>query len=81
VSGVDEILVLLFAAVALIGALGTYLQRDPFNKLIAIGITYGGVLPFIIDRGYLDVAIVVSLIIPISTIIILPLMRRDLRDT
>jgi len=78
---VDEILVLLFAAVALIGALGTYLQRDPFNKLIAIGITYGGVLPFIIDRGYLDVAIVVSLIIPISTIIILPLMRRDLRDT
>ncbi|MDN5339167.1 MAG: energy-converting hydrogenase subunit [Euryarchaeota archaeon] len=77
----DEILVLLFAAVALIGALGTYLQRDPFNKLIAIGITYGGVLPFIIDRGYLDVAIVVSLIIPISTIIILPLMRRDLRDT
>ena len=56
------------------------LQQDPFKKLISIGIIYGGVIPFVVDRGYLDVAIVVSLIIPISTIIILPLMRRDIRD-
>jgi len=77
---VDEILVVLFAAVALIGVLGTYLQRDRFDKLIAVGIIYGGVVPFIVDRGYLDVAIVVSLIIPITTIIVLPLTRRQDHD-
>ncbi len=76
----DEILVVLFAAVALIGVLGTYLQRDRFDKLIAVGIIYGGVVPFIVDRGYLDVAIVVSLIIPITTIIVLPLTRRQDHD-
>ena len=76
----DEILVVLFAAVALIGVLGTYLQRDRFDKLIAVGIIYGGVLPFIVDRGYLDVAIVISLIIPITTIIVLPLTRRQDHD-
>jgi energy-converting hydrogenase A subunit D len=80
VTGVDEILVVLFAAVALIGVLGTYLQRDRFDKLIAVGIIYGGVVPFIVDRGYLDVAIVVSLIIPITTIIVLPLTRRQDHD-
>ncbi len=79
-TGVDEILVVLFAAVALIGVLGTYLQRDRFDKLIAVGIIYGGVVPFIVDRGYLDVAIVVSLIIPITTIIVLPLTRRQDHD-
>ncbi|MDV2482511.1 DUF2108 domain-containing protein [Methanoculleus sp. Wushi-C6] len=72
----DEILVVLFAAVALIGAAGTYFQRDRFNKLIAVGITFGGIVPFIVARGYLDVAIVVSLIVPITTIIILLLCRR-----
>ncbi len=76
----DEILVVLFAAVALIGVLGTYLQRDRFDKLIAVGIIYGGVVPFIVDRGYLDVAIVISLIIPITTIIVLPLTRRQDHD-
>lgn len=76
----DDLLVILFAAVALIGVLGTYLQRDRFDKLIAVGIIYGGVVPFIVDRGYLDVAIAISLIIPITTIIMLPLMRRGTND-
>jgi len=77
---VDDILVLLFAAVALIGALGAYFQRDRFDKLIALGIVYGGIVPFIAARGYLDVLIAVSLIVPITTIIVLPLCRRDTRD-
>ena len=76
----DAILVVLFAAVALIGVLGVYLQRDRFDKLIAVGIIYGGVVPFIVDRGDLDVAIVISLIIPITTIIVLPLTRRQDHD-
>ncbi|WP_292521358.1 EhaD family protein [Methanoculleus sp.] len=76
----DDLLVVLFAVVALIGTVGVYLQRDRFNKLIAVGIIYGGVVPFIVDRGYLDVAIAVSLIIPITTIIMLPLCRRQDHD-
>jgi len=80
VSVVDDVLVVLFAVVALIGALGTYFLRDRFDKLIALGIIYSGVVPFIAVRGYLDVLIAVSLIVPITTIIVLPLCRRDTRD-
>jgi len=80
VSVVDDVLVVLFSVVALIGALGTYLLRDRFDKLIALGIIYSGVVPFIAVRGYLDVLIAVSLIVPITTIIVLPLCRRDTRD-
>lgn len=72
----DDLLVVLFGAVALIGAVSAHLQRDRFNKLIAVGITFGGIVPFIVDRGYLDVAIVVSLIVPITTIIMLLICRR-----
>ena len=71
----DDILALLFAAIAIIGAVSAHLQHDRFNKLIAIGIIFGGIIPFIVDRGYLDIAILVSLIIPITTIIILQICR------
>ncbi len=76
----NDLLAFLFAAVALIGAVSTYFQRDRFNKLIAVGITFGGIVPFIVDRGYLDVAIITSLIIPITTIIILLICRREIHD-
>ncbi|MEG3056736.1 MAG: DUF2108 domain-containing protein [Methanoculleus sp.] len=72
----DDILALLFAAIAIVGAVSAHLQHDRFNKLIAIGIIFGGIIPFIVDRGYLDIAILVSLIIPITTIIILQICRR-----
>jgi energy-converting hydrogenase A subunit D len=72
---VDDLLVLFFAIVALIGATSTYFQRDRFNKLIAVGIAFSGIVPFIADRGYLDVLIVISLIVPITTIIILLICR------
>jgi len=71
VNGVDDIVVLLFAAVALIGAVSVYFQRDRFDKLISVGIIFGGVVPFIAARGYLDVLILTSLIVPITTIIML----------
>ncbi len=76
----DDILALLFAAIAIIGAVSAHLQHDRFNKLIAIGIIFGGIIPFIVDRGYLDIAILVSLIIPITTIIILQVCRKEKRD-
>jgi len=80
VSGVNDILAILFAAVAIIGAVSAHIQHDRFNKIIAVGIIFGGIIPFIVDRGYLDIAILVSLIIPITTIIILQICRKERAD-
>jgi energy-converting hydrogenase A subunit D len=66
----------LFGAIGLIGAVGTMLQKDPFDKLISLGILAGGVIPFIVARGYLDVAVTVALVAPITTIFILLVCRR-----
>jgi len=38
------------------------LIRDSYGKLISLGVLVGGIVPFIVDRGYLDVAITVSLV-------------------
>lgn len=65
-----------FGLIALLGAVSTALIRDSYGKLIALGILVAGILPFIVDRGYLDVAIVASLIAPISTIFVLMAVRR-----
>ncbi|WP_054847528.1 DUF2108 domain-containing protein [Methanoculleus chikugoensis] len=66
-----------FGLIALAGALSAALLKDPpYAKLIALGILVSGALPFIVDRGYLDVAIVASLIAPISTIFVLMAVRR-----
>lgn len=59
------------------GAAIAVIWKNPFDKLIAIGIIAGGVMPFIAERGYLDVLILVSLIIPLSTIILLRIVRGD----
>ncbi|PKL62257.1 MAG: DUF2108 domain-containing protein [Methanomicrobiales archaeon HGW-Methanomicrobiales-2] len=65
-----------FGLIALLGALSAALIRDSYGKLIALGILVSGVLPFIVDRGYLDVAIAAALIAPISTIFVLMAVRR-----
>jgi energy-converting hydrogenase A subunit D len=44
--------------------------------LISLGVLVGGIVPFIVDRGYLDVAITVSLVAPIATIFVLMVVRR-----
>ncbi len=67
---------IVFGFVALAGAISAAVQRDPFGKLISLGILVGGVVPFIVDRGYLDIAVAVSLIAPITTIFILMATRR-----
>jgi len=66
-----------FGLIALLGAVSTALIRDSYGKLIALGILVAGILPFIVDRGYLDVAVVVSLIAPIATIFVLMVVRRE----
>ncbi|RXE55320.1 hypothetical protein ABH15_11185 [Methanoculleus taiwanensis] len=72
----NDLLASLYGAIALIGAVSALLQTNSFNKLISVGIIAGGVIPFLVDRGYLDVAIAVGLIIPVTTIIILLVCRR-----
>ncbi|MDN7023341.1 DUF2108 domain-containing protein [Methanoculleus sp. FWC-SCC1] len=73
----NDLLAILYGAVALIGAVSAVVQTDSLNKLISIAIIAGGVIPFLVDRGYLDVAIAVGLIIPVTTIIILLVCMRD----
>jgi energy-converting hydrogenase A subunit D len=72
-----DILLYLFGAIALIGAVSAAVKPDPFDKLISLGVVAGGVIPFLVDRGYLDVAITVALIAPVTTIIILLVCRRE----
>jgi energy-converting hydrogenase A subunit D len=73
-----EFLQVVLAVTALLGAVATALSRDPFDKLISLGVMIGGIMPFIVDRGYLDVAVAVALLAPITTIFVLALAwRRD----
>jgi energy-converting hydrogenase A subunit D len=72
-----ELLTLLFSAIAVLGAVATLLQNNPFDKLISLGMLSAGVIPFIVDRGYLDVAIAFALIVPVSTLFILLVCRRE----
>jgi energy-converting hydrogenase A subunit D len=71
----DEILQVAFGFLALGGTIAAALQKNPYSKLISLGALAGGVIPFIVDQGYLDVAIAVSLIAPVTTIFILMAMR------
>ncbi|TAJ44092.1 DUF2108 domain-containing protein [Methanofollis fontis] len=71
-----EYLQVALALITLIGALGTAFSRDPFSKLIALGVMIGGIVPFIVGRGYLDVAVAVALIAPVTTIFVLAITGR-----
>jgi len=73
---VNEGFALVFGFVAILGAVAAMIQKDPFDKLVSLGILAGGIVPFIVDRGYLDVAIAYALIVPIATIFILLVCRR-----
>lgn len=66
-----------FAFLAAAGTFGTVIEKDPFAKLISLSIIAGGAIPFIIDRGYLDVAIAVAIIAPLSTLFLLFACRRE----
>jgi energy-converting hydrogenase A subunit D len=72
----DEIVMAASIALVLIGTFSAILGRDPFNKLISLSVLVAGIFPFIIDRGYLDVAAALALIAPLSTIFILMACQR-----
>ncbi len=61
---------------ALFGGVATLLVKSAFDKLICLGILTAGVVLFLVEKGYLDVAIVVSLMMPVGTIFILLLLGK-----
>jgi energy-converting hydrogenase A subunit D len=73
----NEIMAVLFGALVIIGTLSTVFSRRSFDKLISLGILIGGIMPFLADRGLLDVLAATALIAPLSTLFILMVLRRD----
>ncbi len=72
----NEMLMVVFGAMVVLGAIATIISRDQFDKLISLGIVVAGIMPFLADRGLLDVLIATALIAPLSTIFILMAIRR-----
>ena len=72
----NEIYAVVFGLITLLGAVTTAMYRDPFDKLISLSLLAAGIFPFLVDRGYLDVAAATALIAPLSTIFILMVCRR-----
>jgi len=72
----DEIVMAGCVMLVLIGTFSAISGRDPFNKLISLSVMIAGIFPFIIDRGYVDVAAALALIAPLSTIFILMAFQR-----
>lgn len=72
----DDIVMAACILLVLIGMVSAIFGRDPFDKLIALSVMIAGIFPFIVDRGYLDVAAALALIFPISTIFILMACQR-----
>jgi energy-converting hydrogenase A subunit D len=72
-----ELLQVIYGLIALTGALSAAYLKNPFDKLISLGVLAGGIIPFLIDRGYLDVGIAVALVIPVTTIFILLVCGRE----
>ena len=72
----DEVFAILFGFITLLGGVTTAVYRDPFDKLISLSLVAAGIFPFIVDRGYLDVAAATALIAPLATIFTLMVCRR-----
>jgi energy-converting hydrogenase A subunit D len=66
-----EAMSFIFGIIVILGVTATIFSKDPFNKLISLGIMIGGVMPFLADRGLLDVLTATALISSLSTIFIL----------
>jgi energy-converting hydrogenase A subunit D len=72
----NEIVMIASVILILSGMTAAILNRDPFDKLISLSVLIAGVFPFIVDRGFLDIAIATALIAPLSTIFTLMVCRR-----
>ncbi|MDD3573725.1 DUF2108 domain-containing protein [Methanospirillum sp.] len=70
------LVLVLCCTMILIGGIYAGYARDPYTKLIALGIIGGGTMPLIIARGYVDIAMALAIIIPLSTVFVLQLCRK-----
>lgn len=75
-SGMNEILILLFGVIAIIASIYIGISKDPYQKLIGIGLLSGSAMPLLMNRGYVDVAAALALILPLSTVFVLQLCRK-----
>ena len=71
-----DLILILAIFLALFGGIAALLMRSAFDKFICLGILTAGVVLFLVEKGYLDVAIVVSLLMPVGTIFILLLLGK-----
>lgn len=76
-----EVLMIMAVSLVFIGAVSVCFSKDPFNKLISLGILTGGAVMFFVNKGYLDAAIASALILPIGTLFILMLLGRKLEGS
>ncbi len=72
----NGLIILILSAIMLTGTCGAALSKNPFDKLIYLAMIFAGVIPFIIEKGYLDMAIAAAIIVPITTIITLQAVWR-----
>ena len=72
-----DVVIIACMALLITGMVATMVNRDPFDKLISLSVLIAGIFPFIVDRGYLDVAVATALIAPLSTIFTLMVCRRE----
>jgi energy-converting hydrogenase A subunit D len=73
----NEFYILILSLIAILGAISVYFKKSPFDKLIGLAVMMGGVIPLIVLKGYLDVAVLVAIIMPLTTIFILQATGRN----
>ncbi|WP_423792897.1 DUF2108 domain-containing protein [Methanocaldococcus indicus] len=66
-----DILFIVSALCCIFGGIGTILHTNPINKLIMLSLMETGIIGFIAYFYYLDVAILLTIVSPITNIIIL----------
>ncbi|MCK9313603.1 MAG: EhaD family protein, partial [Methanocorpusculum sp.] len=76
-----DLIIILAIILSLLGGFSTVFVRSSFDKLICLGILTSGAVLFIVNKGYLDVAICVGLLMPIGTIFILLLLGKKKEAT
>lgn len=73
----NEFYVAVLGLIAILGVISVYFKQSPFDKLIGLAVMMAGVIPLIVMKGYIDVAILVAIIMPLTSIFILQATGRN----
>ena len=77
----NEFYLVILSIIAVLGVISVYFKKSPFDKLIGLAVMMAGVIPIIVLKGYIDVAILVAIIMPLTTIFILQATGRNIDDS